>query len=640
MRVFSFICILYLKLNMITLRNITIRRGPNILLQDINWTIYHKQRIGIIGANGCGKTTFFAMLLNQLHADSGDLEIPHQLKISHVAQETPALAISAMDFVLDGDTELRRLQKKLHDAEQTNQGELIATIHLQLSEIDAYTANARAAQLLDGLGFSHQEQQKLVSDFSGGWRVRLNLAKALMSRSDVLLLDEPTNHLDLDAVLWLEQWLKRYTGTLLLISHDRDFLDETVDHIAHVLNKQVTVYAGNYSAFEKQRVANLLVQQATYEKQQKQIAHLQSFVNRFRAKATKAAQAQSRLKAIERMELVSAIQTESPFQFHFKKPKDCPNPLIHIDNASIAYGDKVILKNINFSITPKDRIALLGPNGAGKSSFIKLLAGDIKAASGTVTIGSGLKIGYFAQHQVDHLDLQETPLFHLKKLAPDAREQDLRTYLGSFDFVGNRVLEPIKNFSGGEKSRLALALLIWQQPNLLLLDEPTNHLDLDMRQALSMALQEYEGAMIIVSHDRFLVRTTVDQLNLVAENKVAIFDGDLQDYEKWLLAFRRQQEESDQSDKSAISRKELRQQNAQQRDQRRPLLQKIKKLEDELARLQKQATEIELALTDLSLYEEQNKSKLQEQLRQQTEIKKKLELVENEWLAACETLES
>lgn len=625
---------------MITLRNITIRRGPTILLQDINWTIYHKQRIGIIGANGCGKTTFFAMLLNQLQADSGDLEIPRQLKIAHVAQETPALTMSAIDFVLDGDTELRNLQKKLHDAEQTNQGELIANIHLHLSEIDAYTANARAARLLDGLGFSHQEQQKSVSDFSGGWRVRLNLAKALMSRSDVLLLDEPTNHLDLDAVLWLEQWLKKYTGTLLLISHDRDFLDETVDHIAHVHNKQVTVYAGNYSTFEKQRAADLLVQQATYEKQQKQIAHLQSFVNRFRAKATKAAQAQSRLKAIERMELVSAIQSESPFQFHFKNPKDCPNPLIHIENASIAYGDKVILKNINFSITPKDRIALLGPNGAGKSSFIKLLAGEIKAASGTVTMGSGLKIGYFAQHQVDHLDLQETPLFHLKKLAPDARELDLRTYLGSFDFVGNRVLEPIKNFSGGEKSRLALALLIWQQPNLLLLDEPTNHLDLEMRQALSMALQEYEGAMIIVSHDRFLVRTTVDQLNLVAENKVIVFEGDLHDYEKWLLAFRRQQEDHDQSENTTVSRKELRQQNAQQRDQRRPLMQKIKKLEEELARLEKQATDIELALTDLSLYEEQNKTKLQEYLRQQVDIKKQLETVENDWLQASEQLES
>jgi ATP-binding cassette subfamily F protein 3 len=628
---------------MITLRNITLRRGPNILLEDINWTIYHKQRIGIIGANGSGKTTFFAMLLNELHPDSGDLEIPHQLKIAHVAQETPAYSKSAIDFVLDGDPELRKLQQELVIAEQQNDGQRIAMLHHHLSEVDAYTANARAAQLLDGLGFNHEEQQKSVSDFSGGWRVRLNLAKALMSRSDVLLLDEPTNHLDLDAVLWLEQWLKRYTGTLLLISHDRDFLDEVVDHIAHVHSKQLKLYAGNYSAFEKQRAADLLVQEVTYKKQQKQIAHLQSFVNRFRAKATKAAQAQSRLKAIEKMELVSAIQTESPFQFHFKKPKDCPNPLIHLENARIAYGDKVILDNLNFSITPKDRIALLGPNGAGKSSFIKLLAGDLSLASGTYTTGSGLKIGYFAQHQVDHLELHETPLFHLRKLAPDIKELELRTYLGSFGFVGNRVIEAVKNFSGGEKSRLALALLIWQQPNLLLLDEPTNHLDLEMRQALSMALQEYEGAMIIVSHDRFLVRTTVDQLALVAESKLKNFDGDLNDYQKWLFEFRRQTASSAvaSTDKpEGVSRKEQRQQNAQQRHQLRPLLQKIKKLEDQLTQYQAQATAIELALTDLTLYEEQNKSKLQQHLLNQADLKKKIEAVESDWLIACEALEN
>jgi ATP-binding cassette subfamily F protein 3 len=627
---------------MITLRNITIRRGPNILLQDVNWTIYHKQRIGMIGANGSGKTTFFSMLLNELQADSGDLEIPHQLKIAHVAQETPAYSQSAIEFVLDGDAELRKLQHELTIAESENDGQQIATLHHHLSEIDAYTANARAAQLLDGLGFTHLEQQKPVSDFSGGWRVRLNLAKALMSHSDVLLLDEPTNHLDLDAVLWLEQWLKKYTGTLLLISHDRDFLDEVVNHIAHVHNKQLKLYAGNYSVFEKQRAADILVQQVTYDKQQKQIAHLQSFVNRFRAKATKAAQAQSRLKAIEKMELVSAIQTESPFQFHFKKPKDCPNPLIHLENARIAYGERIILDNLNFSITPKDRIALLGPNGAGKSSFIKLLAGELSLACGTYTTGSGLRIGYFAQHQVDHLQLHETPLFHLKKLAPDTKELDLRTYLGSFGFIGNRVIDTVKNFSGGEKSRLALALLIWQQPNLLLLDEPTNHLDLEMRQALSLALQEYEGAMIIVSHDRFLVRTTVDQLVLVAEGKLKTFAGDLNDYQKWLLEFRRQQDNTlTETEKStSVSRKEQRQQNAQQRHQLRPLLQKIKKLEDSLARLQQQATELELALTDLSIYEDQNKTTLQGLLLQQADLNKKIEAVESDWLEACEELEN
>ncbi|HLB57842.1 MAG TPA: ATP-binding cassette domain-containing protein, partial [Gammaproteobacteria bacterium] len=345
-----------------------------------------------------------------------------------------------------------------------------ALLHARLGEIDGYTAEPRAAQLLSCLGFTHEEQQQSVSDFSGGWRMRLNLAKALMCRSDVLLLDEPTNHLDLDAVLWLENWLTHYSGTLLLISHDREFLDQVVDHIAHIDQKQLKIYTGNYSGFEKQRAEQLLIQQAAYEKQQKHLAHLQSFVNRFRAKASKARQAQSRLKAIEKMDLLSVVQMESPFQFSFKEPKKCPNPLIHLDNAVIAYGEKIVLTHLNFQIAPKDRIALLGPNGAGKSSLIKLLAGEITATQGVRTVGDGLKIGYFAQHQVDHLDLNETPLSHLRKIAPHTREQELRTFLGSFDFVGNRALEPIKNFSGGEKSRLALALLVFQQPNLLLLD--------------------------------------------------------------------------------------------------------------------------------------------------------------------------
>jgi ATP-binding cassette subfamily F protein 3 len=625
---------------MITLNNITLRRGQQILLQQVSWTIYHKQRIGIIGANGAGKTSLFALLQQELQADSGEIDIPKQLTFAHVAQETPAYTCSALDFVLDGDTKLRQLQQKLVEAEQHNNGELIATLHTQLSDIDAYTAPSRAARLLDGLGFNADEQQKPVSAFSGGWRVRLNLAKALMCRSDVLLLDEPTNHLDLDAVLWLEQWLANYTGTLLLISHDRDFLDHIVDHIAHISHQQIKVYAGNYSSFEKQLAAHLLVQQATYEKQQKQLAHLQHFVDRFRAKATKAKQAQSRLKAIERMDLISAVQSESPFQFHFKKPGQCPNPLLALDDARIAYGEKTILNAVNFTITPKDRIALIGPNGAGKSSLIKLLANEITPAHGTMHVGAGLKIGYFAQHQVDHLDLAETPLQHLRQLSPTTKDQELRTYLGTFGFSGDRALEPVNIFSGGEKSRLALALLIWQQPNLLLLDEPTNHLDLEMRQALSMALQEYEGAMIIVSHDRFLLRTTVDQLVLVADGKVQPFEGDLEDYQQWLFQFRRQAENSSiSSEKPTHSRKLQRQQDAKEREIRRPLLQKIKKLEDEMSQLQKNSTTIELALTDLSLYEEQNKAKLQQYLLEQSTLKKQLELVEENWLEACAQLE-
>lgn len=627
---------------MITLRNLTLRRGANILLQEINLTIYHQQRIGIIGANGSGKTSLFALLNQELQPDAGELEIPRQLKLAHVVQELSAADKSALEFVLDGDTALRNLESALQIAEEKNDGARIAEIHEQLSIIDAYSAPARAAQLLAGLGFNQAEQQKSVRDFSGGWRVRLNLAKALMCPSDVLLLDEPTNHLDLDAVLWLEQWLKKYTGTLLLVSHDRDFLDQTVDHIAHVSKKQLKLYVGNYSAFEKQRAAELLIQQATYEKQQKQVAHLQSFVNRFRAKATKARQAQSRLKALERMDLVSAVQTESEFQFGFKNPDQCPNPLLQIEKARIGYPDKIVLDHLNLTITPKDRIAILGPNGAGKSSFIKVLAGELEAINGTREIGAGLKIGYFAQHQVDHLQLADSPLLHLRRLAPTLPELDLRKFLGSFGFSGDRVLEPVKIFSGGEKSRLALALLVWQKPNLLLLDEPTNHLDLEMRNALSLALQEYEGAMILVSHDRFLVRTTTDQLLLVADKKLSHFDGDLEDYQQWLLDYRKQQnatfDDSD-PDKNEVSRKEQRQQDAKRRELRRPLLQKVKRLEDQLTKLQKDLTKIEIELTDLTLYEEQNKKKLQTLLLTQAKIKAELEQTEMAWLQASEESE-
>lgn len=627
---------------MITLRNVTVRRGQHILLKNLSWTIYAKQRIGIIGANGSGKSSLFAMLLGQFQPEEGDLEIVRHIKLAHVAQETPAYTQSALEFVLDGDQELRNLEKELEIAEQKNDGTLIAELHAKLGEIDAYSARSRAAQLLDGLGFSYHEQLQSVSDFSGGWRVRLNLAQALMARSDVLLLDEPTNHLDLDAVIWLENWLIKYSGTLLLISHDRDFLDKVVNHIADISNQQLKLYVGNYSGFEKQKAEQLQIQQAAFEKQQKHVAHLKSFIDRFRAKASKARQAQSRMKALDRIELVSAVHADSPFQFHFKEPAKCPNPLISLDNATIAYGDKVVLKNINFSIAPKDRIALLGPNGAGKSSLIKLLAGEISPAAGNRDAGQGLKIGYFAQHQVDHLTLDETPLQHMQKLARHVKDQELRTYLGSFGFSGARVLEPVRHFSGGEKSRLALAMLVWQQPNLLLLDEPTNHLDLEMRHALSMALQEYEGAMVIVSHDRFLVRSTVDQLDLVAENHVAAFEGDLDDYEKWLLEYRRKHATpfaADQQVKPDVSRKEQRQLDAKLREQRKPLLTQIKKHEDELAKLQEKLTRIETVLTDATLYEDDNKAKLQQHLQEQIKIQQQMQLTEKEWILAQEKLD-
>lgn len=627
---------------MITLQNVTLRRGKNVLLEEVNWTIYHKQRIGIIGANGSGKTSLFAMLLGELSADLGHVEIPRQIKLAHVAQETPAYHGSALDYVLEGDTELQTLQKELQIAEEKEDWHQLATLHARLGEIDAYTAPARAAQLLNGLGFNHQEQQQSVSGFSGGWRVRLNLARALMCRSDVLLLDEPTNHLDLDAVLWLENWLMYYPGTLLLISHDRDFLDHVVDHIAHVSHQHLKVYSGNYSTFEQQLANDILVQQAAFEKQQKKVAHLQSFINRFRAKASKARQAQSRIKALEKMETISAVQIDSPFQFHFKEPSKCPNPLVRLEDANIMYGTRSILRDINLGIAPQDRIALLGPNGAGKSSLIKLLADELTAVSGRRDTGGGLKIGYFAQHQIDRLVLTETPLDHLRKIAERAADKELRTFLGTFGFSDNRVFEEVKNFSGGEKSRLALALIVWEEPNLLLLDEPTNHLDMDMRYALSMALQEYQGAVILVSHDRFLVRTTVDQLLLVAEGAVSTYTGDLNDYERWLSDYRKRDEASfaAPSEKmSTVSRKSQRQEDAKQRELRRPLVQAVKKLSDELARLEKQLLSIESQLTNEGLYEESQKTKLQLLLGEQTELQQKIRGVEEKWLKACEELE-
>ncbi len=622
---------------MITLRDVILRRGPHILLQNVNWTIFHKQRIGVIGANGAGKTSLFSVILGELGVDAGEIEIPPKLRFAHVAQETPGIEKSAIDFVLDGDSELRTLEAKLLEAEQDNDGTLIAKLHARMGEIDAYTANARAAQLLSGLGFSHAEQQKQIKEFSGGWRVRLNLAKALMCRSDILLLDEPTNHLDLDAVIWLENWLIKYPGTLLLISHDREFLDHVVDHIVHLEHQELKLYSGNYSSFEKQRAAQILVQQAAYEKQQKHIAHLQSFVDRFKAKASKARQAQSRMKAIEKMELIDAVQIDSAFHFSFKEPDKCPTPLVKLEDAIVAYGDHIVLTDLNFSIGPKERMALLGPNGAGKSSLIKLIAGEIAPATGMRETNNGTKIGYFAQHQVDHLQLDESPLQHLKDIAENTKEQVLRTFLGSFGFVGNRVMESVNNFSGGEKSRLALALIVWQKPNLLLLDEPTNHLDMDMRHALSLALQDYQGAMILVSHDRFLVKTTVDQLLLVANGKLTPFDGDLDDYEKWLTKFRK--EENITAEKPTVSKKSQRQEDAKQRELRKPYIEKIKSHEDAIKKLEQELNAIEKNLADTEIYDEKNKKSLQELLLKQSEIKKKIQSEEELWLKAISDLE-
>jgi ATP-binding cassette subfamily F protein 3 len=526
---------------MIIFKNITLRRGPAPLIEGLDWSIFPGQRIGLVGANGAGKSSIFAMLRGELSPDRGELSLPKQWEISHLEQETPGTSQTALDYVLTGDPEYCRIEADLQAAELSGDGEKIAHLHDQLHAIDGYTAPSRAGQLLAGLGFSGAEQKMLVSEFSGGWRMRLNLGKALMCRSDMLLLDEPTNHLDLDAVLWLESWIKQYKGTLILISHDRDFLDGTVNIIAHVYDKKLTVYTGDYSTFEKTRAMQLTLQQALHEKQQKHVDHLKSFINRFGAKASKAKQAQSRVKALARLEVVSAVQQESPFNFEFRKPDQCPHPLMQCDHVSVKYDERTIISKVNVGLSPRDRIGILGPNGAGKSSLIKLLAGEINTASGLRETAAGLRIGYFAQHQVDHLSLPDTILIHLQRIAPQQSEQTLRTYLGTFGFVGDEVFGTVGALSGGEKSRLALALLVWQKPNLLLLDEPTNHLDMEMRNALSLALQDFEGAMMIVSHDRFLLRATVDQFILVADGAVQAFDGDLDDYEKWLVNYRKRQ---------------------------------------------------------------------------------------------------
>ncbi|OGT46892.1 MAG: ABC transporter ATP-binding protein [Gammaproteobacteria bacterium RIFCSPHIGHO2_12_FULL_41_20] len=616
---------------MITLRNITIRRGPYLLLQNIHWAIYPKQRIGIVGANGSGKSTLFSLLLREFHADSGDLDIPAQWKFAHVEQETPTYNKSALDFVLDGDTELRTLEEQLYIAEQENNGLKMGALHEKMHIIDAYTAPSRAAQLLIGLGFTHPQLQQSVNTFSGGWRVRLNLAKALMCRSDILLLDEPTNHLDLDAVLWLEEWLNKYPGTLLLISHDREFLDHVVEYIAHISQQQLELYTGNYTEFENLRANKLLQQQAIFEKQQRQLAHMQSFVDRFRYKASKAKQAQSRLKAMERMEKVYAVQAETPFQFEFQTPHSCPNPLITLIHANMGYKEKIILRDVNLSLSPKDRIGILGPNGAGKSTLIKTLAGEITSLSGNCETAAGLKIGYFTQHHLEQLHPHETALAHLQQLAKHAPELALRKFLGSFGFSGNKTMEPISSFSGGEKSRLALALLIWQRPNLLLLDEPTNHLDLEVRNALSIALQQYTGAMLLVSHDRFLLRTTTDQLLLIANAQARYFTGDLDDYQRWLLQFRKQQSTAEQSHPDTPSKK-------MQRNIQRNLQQKIKQLENDIDKLQKSITTLEAQLSDQQFYALEKQEKLCAQWEELAALKKQLETTEQAWLEATDNL--
>ncbi len=628
---------------MITLKNLSLQRGTKLIFERVNLTIYAGQKVGIVGANGCGKSTLFALLRDEIHTDAGDLELPPRITIAHVAQETPALPVPAIEYVIDGDRELRLLQQQLAKAESEHDGTRIAEIHAQLDHADGYSANARAARLLAGLGFDQQQLQTPVSAFSGGWRMRLNLAQALMCRSDLLLLDEPTNHLDLETVMWLENWLRAYQGTLLLISHDRDFLDATVNQIAHVANNQITLYTGNYEEFERQKAERLAQQQAAFQKQQREIAHLQSFIDRFKAKATKAKQAQSRVKALERMELIAAAHIDSPFSFSFRDPESSPNPLLRIETATAGYAAKPVLDRINLSIQAGSRIGLLGLNGAGKSTLIKLLAGEMSPLSGQRVEGKGLKIGYFAQHQLETLRPDESALWHLQKLDPNAKEADLRSFLGGFDFCGDNALQPVGPFSGGEKSRLALALLIWQRPNLLLLDEPTNHLDLEMREALTFALQDYSGSMIVVSHDRHLLRATTDDFWLVENGAVTPFDGDLDDYRRYRME-QGANEDVSSGATAGVDRKQQKRLEAEQRQRqaqlRKPLENRLRKVEPEIERLTAEKQQLEQQLADSALYEAAQKDALKQALLRQSEVQNRLDELELEWLELQTELES
>jgi ATP-binding cassette, subfamily F, member 3 len=627
---------------LIQFRNLTLVRGTKVLVEEASFQLHPGHKVGLTGANGAGKSSLFALLRGELQPELGDLEIPSVWVVAHVAQETPALAMPALAFTLDGDAELRQVEADLKQAEAQHEGEKIAELHQRLSDIEGYSAKARAASLLDGLGFSQMDLTRPVSDFSGGWRVRLNLARALMCRSDLLLLDEPTNHLDLDAVIWLEGWLKDYRGTLLLISHDRDFLDSVVNNILHIEQQRLTLYKGGYSDFERQRAEKLALQQAMYEKQQRKVAHLHSYIDRFRVQATKARQAQSRIKALERMEMISAAHVDSQFGFEFRVPLNAPDPLLVLDDVDAGYIDKIILSKVALTIRPGERIGLLGKNGAGKSTVIKLLAAELKPLQGKRVEGKDLNIGYFAQHQLEQLRPTESPLQHMVRLDPATREQEHLNYLGGFDFRGDMARTPCEHFSGGEKSRLALALLIWTRPNLLLLDEPTNHLDLEMRHALTLALQDYQGGVILVSHDRALLRASCDNFVLVANGKADVFDGDLEDYKNWLSSSKIQENTSNLQEKPAKKNDYLQSKLDRQAlaNARRPLLKELEQLEKSLETQQKEKQKLDIRALEGDLYEAQNKNELQTLLIRQAELATLIEEAEMRWLELHEQLES
>jgi ATP-binding cassette, subfamily F, member 3 len=626
---------------MISLREVTLRRGAKCLFERASLRSFRGQKIGVTGANGAGKSSLFALIKGDLLPDTGDVELQPGLVIGEVAQDLPGGDRPAIDHVLDGDQELRAIEASLLAAQAADEGVRLGVLHDEMAAIDGYAARARAARLMNGLGFSETDLERPVDAFSGGWRVRLNLARALMCRSDLLLLDEPTNHLDLDAIVWLEGWLRSYAGTLLLISHDREFLDNAVSSICHIESKGVRLYTGNYSSFERQRADALSQQQSMFDKQQREISRMRDFVDRFRAKATKARQAQSRLKQLARYEEILPAHVSSPFTFSFRNAQSHPDPALVLDNVTAGYEAKPILKSVRLELRAGARIGLLGRNGAGKSTLIKLLAGDIAPMSGSRIEGKNLKVGYFEQRQLDQLRGADSPLEHLARLDPTVREQELRDFLGGFDFRGDDVMAPIGRFSGGERSRLALALIAWQRPNVLLLDEPTNHLDIEMRHALTCALQEYAGAMVLVSHDRSLLRASCDQLFIVDAGEVREFDDDLEGYTRSLTLPTTVTPREDA--RAALSRRDQRRLDAQARAQtavlRKPLEVQLRKLETEIEQLTQRKTDIENRMAAPDMYDDTNKAQLREFLLEQADVSKQLESAEEQWLELSTQLE-
>ena len=638
---------------MLNFTDVTLRRGPRVLFAEASFGLFRGEKVGITGENGSGKSSLLSLVRGDLHPDSGSFDMPPGVAVAHVAQELLASDAAAIEFVLDGDVELRQLQRDLAAAEAADDGARIGELHARYAAVGGYDARSRAGRLLHGLGFTAADETRPVREFSGGWRVRLNVAQALMCRSDLLLLDEPTNHLDLDAILWLERWLMDYPGTLLLIAHDREFLDRIVNRVVNIEHARARAYRGNYSAFEEQRAAELAEQSALFTRQQQQVQHMEAFVARFRAQATKARQAQSRLKALERMQRIAPAHVDSPFDFAFRPPDKLPRPLLALENQSAGYGERVLLQRVDLTISPGARIALLGRNGAGKSTLMKLLAGELAGLSGTRTEARDLALGYFAQHQLEQLAADDSPLGNLKRLggalAMRATEQELRDFLAGFGFAGERVFESVAPFSGGEKARLMLAIVTFRRPNLLLLDEPTNHLDLEMRQALAVALQDYAGAVILVSHDRHLLRTVADEFYVVHGGTVQPFDGDLEDYAQWLAAQASTRIDSVAAAASAAgtspadsaeARRQRRREDAQRRAALSPLKAQLAQLEQQLDTLARETQQVQAALITPELYTDGAKSRLRELLDRQIHLARETERIESLWLAGGEALEA